>query len=1070
MPVKPTLEQQAIIDAVLSGKHRYIGVIADPGAAKTSTMVMAIQQLPKNLTGYMVCYNRAVKEEIKDKIGDDKFKAKTFNGLGWLGMAIHFKQMSGTNTFPTKEEMETDEAKYKKIAQNAINGDYAHDYGIEPLLIPPDVHYDTIKFIDNLVNFTMVTLTDPTDIQALVRIIDIYEFTPRLDEEILGEGAALDLADEIKNYGLDNLSAIMSIGAKVIDAEKWMTYTDQMYYTVKNNYPVGRKDIVIVDEAQDTSKLDWAIVQKALKSGGMMILVGDPNQSINKFKGAQPGSLNYILDLVNATRFRLSATFRCPRRVVRLANLVSPELQAFFDKEGSIEMQHPDALVELVQKSKPEDGQIAIIARTNAPLVIYCLELIKNGIASTILGTEIGQQLNRQLDTIAKMDGYSFNNIEQYLEKYKANRTRRMQANHEDDRAINDMRATLDALKVVIERSGATSLQGVKDYITHLFSEANNKNAQIILSTAHKTKGMEFPTVIFDAASFTSVKAVGNRLVGNPKDEAFVWFVGITRTQERLVVLAEKCPDWLFGHLPGHPGYELPPFTPPTEQPIEPTDETVETHTDVPTDETTEIDDEQPARTLTKQGENAKKWAQERLEKQDFVILDTETTGLKGEIVSLAVIDHAGNALINTLVMPQMHKMTAKATEINGITNSILADAPTFKDIAPTLRKVIKDKIVIAYNREFDERMVTNSTNTNKLPYLTHHATAWHCAMLRYSSYNPDKITNWGKSGGWWKLQEALEQQNIDTTGVDFHNALADVRATLALMQSMAGAEVTAFNGSDNTILDFVQEQWGAFKHGEHIQVKSIKYVGIIHAYDPIDLKYVVHILEGNRQGQFVRYSESSLLKLYQYDTPIGPAPAKPEKQPKQWKFKVGDHIQCASDGKTGIVKEISVRGLATIKLDEGGARQISIKTAKSAPKIEEADPTPPETVTPYDKGTQVYIKPIKQQANIFADNGGDLISVRFDDGKTHAYPRKDIRPVDETPKPTQPTLLDAPTALDKAPGNVIPMKPKKRTIPSGTRTQVKQMLNKETVTIDHLLEIRELGDQLIEERQKEMV
>ena len=143
--------------------------------------------------------------------------------------------------------------------------------------------------------------------------------------------------------------------------------------------------------------------------------------------------------------------------------------------------------------------------------------------------------------------------------------------------------------------------------------------------------------------------------------------------------------------------------------------------------------------------------------------------------------------------------------------------------------------------------------------------------MLRYSSYNPDKQTPWGQSGGWWKLKEALEQEKIDTTNVDFHNSLADTRATLAVIQSMADVEITAFNGKDEP-LPLKEEQWGAFGHGEHVVVKlgSVRHTGIIHAYDPIDDTYSVHVQEGNRKGQFVRYSANQLQKLYQYDNPIG--------------------------------------------------------------------------------------------------------------------------------------------------------------------------------------------------------
>ena len=171
------------------------------------------------------------------------------------------------------------------------------------------------------------------------------------------------------------------------------------------------------------------------------------------------------------------------------------------------------------------------------------------------------------------------------INKYKVKRAQKMVDNHEDERDINDMKATLDALITIVENhtsddhvQPAMSLDEIKSRIIDLFSDDNNSNSQVILSTAHKTKGMEFPTVVLHAPSFNNVKMSGGVLVGSPQDEAYIWFVAITRTQNKLIVLDKECPDWLFGHLPGQPGYELEPFTPPAEQPIVPPDRDWETN------------------------------------------------------------------------------------------------------------------------------------------------------------------------------------------------------------------------------------------------------------------------------------------------------------------------------------------------------------------------------------------------------------------------------------------------------------------------------------------------------------
>ena len=60
-------------------------------------------------------------------------------------------------------------------------------------------------------------------------------------------------------------------------------------------------------------------------------------------------------------------------------------------------------------------------------------------------------------------------------------------------------------------------------------------------------------------------------------------------------------------------------------------------------------------------------------------ILDTETTGLydDAEIVEISIIDENGGVLLDTLVKP-LKPIPAEATAIHGITNEMVATAPTW--------------------------------------------------------------------------------------------------------------------------------------------------------------------------------------------------------------------------------------------------------------------------------------------------------------------------------------------------------------------------------------------------------
>lgn len=107
-----------------------------------------------------------------------------------------------------------------------------------------------------------------------------------------------------------------------------------------------------------------------------------------------------------------------------------------------------------------------------------------------------------------------------------------------DDRTKRELEQeqTSEMLKRGFERS----LRIPKDQI-EFFREANLDDAPTIrLSTIHSAKGQEAEHVVLD----TSItERTENEMYKNPDAEARVWYVGVTRTKDRLDILdgAERC-------------------------------------------------------------------------------------------------------------------------------------------------------------------------------------------------------------------------------------------------------------------------------------------------------------------------------------------------------------------------------------------------------------------------------------------------------------------------------------------------------------------------------------------------
>lgn len=90
-----------------------------------------------------------------------------------------------------------------------------------------------------------------------------------------------------------------------------------------------------------------------------------------------------------------------------------------------------------------------------------------------------------------------------------------------------------------------------------------------------------------------------------------------------------------------------------------------------------------------------------------YAIVDIETTGgyaSANGITEIAVLIHDGNSVVKkfaTLINP-LQKIPNYITALTGIDNTMVADAPTFEDIAETLFELLKDKVFVAHSVNFD--------------------------------------------------------------------------------------------------------------------------------------------------------------------------------------------------------------------------------------------------------------------------------------------------------------------------------------------------------------------------------
>ncbi len=157
----------------------------------------------------------------------------------------------------------------------------------------------------------------------------------------------------------------------------------------------------------------------------------------------------------------------------------------------------------------------------------------------------------------------------------------------------------------------------------------------------------------------------------------------------------------------------------------------------------------------------------------DYVCLDLETTGLskdRDRIIEIAIVVVKDNLIVEkftTLINPGF-KISRKITEITGITNEMLIDAPILDNcIKEKVISLIGDQVIMGHNVTFD---------LNFLKAQIHDFRNDHVDTLAISRICLPHL-------GHHRLCDLSDFFNIET---EFHRALNDVMATISVFNNLA--------------------------------------------------------------------------------------------------------------------------------------------------------------------------------------------------------------------------------------------------------------------------------------------
>ena len=171
------------------------------------------------------------------------------------------------------------------------------------------------------------------------------------------------------------------------------------YYTEKFKY-------VLVDEYQDTNKAQFTLVTILASKYGNITVVGDNDQGIYSFRGADISNiLNFEKDFPGTTIIKLEQNYRCTSNILKAANAVIKNNENKYDKklwtendegelpsiyQGDDEYDEARYVVEQINHLKTEEyfkpEDFSILYRTNAQSRVLETILSRENIPYKVIG------------------------------------------------------------------------------------------------------------------------------------------------------------------------------------------------------------------------------------------------------------------------------------------------------------------------------------------------------------------------------------------------------------------------------------------------------------------------------------------------------------------------------------------------------------------------------------------------------------------------------------------------------------------------------------------------------------
>lgn len=364
------------------------------------------------------------------------------------------------------------------------------------------------------------------------------EFKKRL-MDLIGNAAAFIEINTFHSYCFDLLGRVGSIGQSV---EIVKTAVEKIRNGEIEPNRIT-KTVLVVDEAQDMNADEFALVKALMEANEEMrvILVGDDDQNIYGFRGADSSYMQQLIAEKNAVKYELTENYRSKANIVTVANQWVATIKQRLKLQPGVSTRKADAVISITEYNSSNllvplaeavhttdlSGTTCILTKTNEEALLLTGLLQKQGIAAKLIQSN---------------DGFSLSNL--YELRYFSDKVLA-----DEDSPLIHADAWSEAVQQLKQHAGKSNKLAFAHNLIKEFEQVNERRKYksdwkaflaeskmedfvvattetIYVSTIHKAKGKEFDNVFILLNQFKADTDENKRQL----------YVAITRAKNNLYI------------------------------------------------------------------------------------------------------------------------------------------------------------------------------------------------------------------------------------------------------------------------------------------------------------------------------------------------------------------------------------------------------------------------------------------------------------------------------------------------------------------------------------------------------